>query len=66
MGGNVIKLAYDMDGYTVQEGSMVAHNRRLYSVRNINVKKDTVFLTLEHYKTKKKTTVADFSVEVLN
>lgn len=62
----MIKLAYDMDGYIIQEGSMVSHNRRLYSVLEINIKNGTAFLTLQHYKTKKKTTVADFSVEVLN
>lgn len=62
----MIKLAYDMDGYIIQEGSMVAHNRRLYSVRSVTVKNGTVFLNLEHYKTKKKTTTADYSVEVLN
>ncbi len=62
----MIKLAYDMDGYIIQEGSMVAHNRRLYSVRSIVVKNGTAFLNLEHYKTKKKMITADYSVEVLN
>ena len=66
MGGAMIELAYDMDGYIVQEGSMVAYNRRLYSVKGITVKNGTVFLTLEHYRNRKKITVADFSVEVLS
>lgn len=62
----MIKLAYDADGYTIQQGSMVVHNRRLYSVQSIIVKNGNIFLNLEHHQTRKKTTVADFSVEVLN
>ena len=62
----MIKCAYDADGYTIQAGNMVVHNRRLYSVLSIFVKNGNIFLNLEHHQTRKKTTVADFSVEVLN